>query len=91
MSLRIQATIICDGCGTSIVAEPEHRATHSSSTINDARALALAAGWLCVRRGRHTPAHYCSACADRPHPPVSRRRRRGVPVNLLIALSDSDF
>ena len=73
MSISIVTTLICDGCKTTLVSEPENRATHCTDTVWDVKNQAEKEGWMTLSRGRyHTPRHFCAACADKGSVAVSR-------------------
>jgi len=76
MSLEIRVTIICDGCGERINAEPEHRSTSINEPLWEAKQRARLAGWTAISGGRCNPRrHYCKVCSDKAPKPVPRKRK----------------
>lgn len=63
MSIEIIATIICDGCGSTIVGPTVRKATHGMCSYWDAKTTAEKAHWLILPRyGK--PKHLCARCSD---------------------------
>lgn len=77
MSLKIEATIICDTCPATRSAEPEHRLTWVSHMLWELKRDAEKDGWTTINRGMgHTQTHYCPKCIDKPMKPVPRKKRK---------------
>lgn len=81
MSLQVQGTIYCDGEGcAAYVMGPIIRRFTAEYAGADARAEALAKGWLVTDHGRfYQQRHFCPGCADKPMPKLKPLKRKVTP------------